>query len=311
MKTAIVTGANGFIGSAVVRELLQHDYHVYAVCRRNSSSNVPESNDVEIVFCNLDEMRRLQEAIPARLYDCFYHLAWEGIADAGRDSPEIQIQNVQWTIEALRVAQEIGCERFVGAGSIMERESLAGMLAQGSYPGRGDIYGGSKLLAHIMCKSIAAHLGIDILWGKITNAYGPGENNSRLINSTIRKCLRGESPQFTSGVQNYDFVYIDDVARAFRLIGENGKSFHEYTIGSSTARPLKEFLLEMHRAVAPEIPFGFGNVPFSGVNLPLAEFDCAQTEADTGFRAQIDFVEGCMRTVKSIETEKYVEQKHP
>ena len=60
------------------------------------------------------------------------------------------------------------------------------------------------------------------------------------------------APQFTAGTQNYDFVYIDDVARAFRLIGEKGKPFHEYLIGSSTARPLKEFLLEM-KAPSPRI----------------------------------------------------------
>ena len=43
-------------------------------------------------------------------------------------------------------------------------------------------------------------------------------------------------------MQNYDFVYIDDVARAFRLIGEKGKPFHEYVIGSGNAKPLKNFL---------------------------------------------------------------------
>lgn len=47
----------------------------------------------------------------------------------------------------------------------MEYEALAGMLAQGSYPGRGDIYGGAKLLAHIMCKALAAQVGIEIVMG--------------------------------------------------------------------------------------------------------------------------------------------------
>ena len=96
---------------------------------------------------------------------------------------------------------------------------------------------------------------------------------------------------------NYDFVYIDDVARAFRLIGENGKPFHEYLIGSSNARPLKEFLLEMQASIAPQLPFRFGDIPFTGIDLPLDRFDCSQTEADTGFRAEISFAEGCRRTM--------------
>ena len=119
-----------------------------------------------------------------------------------------------------------------------------------------------------------------------------------MVNTTIQKCIRRESPQFTAGTQNYDFVHIDDVARAFRLIAERGKPFHENLIGSSAARPLKEFLLEMQAAVAPDIPFLFGAVLFTDVDLPLSEFDCSQTEADTGFRAEISFAEGCRRTME-------------
>lgn len=174
---------------------------------------------------------------------------------------------------------------------------MAAAYTQGNRPGLGYIYGGGKLIAHVMCMSVAAQIGIDLIWPEITNAYGVGERSPRLVNTTIQKCIRNEPPQFTSGVQNYDFVYIDDVARAFRLIGEKGKPFHEYLIGSSQARPLREFLLEMQAAIAPELEFRFGDVPFTGIDLPLERFDCSQTEADTGFRAEISFAEGCKRTM--------------
>lgn len=128
------------------------------------------------------------------------------------------------------------------------------------------------------------------------STYGPGEKSARLVNTALQKCMRGEAPQFTAGTQNYDFVYIDDVARAFRLIAENGKPFHEYLIGSGRAKPLKEFLQEMRQAVAPELEFRFGDIPFTGINLPLEKFDCSATEADTGFRAEVSFAEGCRKT---------------
>lgn len=308
MKTAIVSGANGFIGSALVRELLSNDYKVYALCRESSCANIPHADRIEIIFCDLCEIQQLERMIPQNPYTCFYHLAWKGVADSSRDCPELQIKNVQWTINALRAAKKIGCRRFVGAGSIMEYEALAGMRAQESCPGRGDIYGGAKVLAHIMCKALAAQVGIELLWAEVTNAYGPGEKSPRLVNSTIRKCLRGEAPEFTAGTQNYDFVYIDDVARAFRLIGEKGRPFHKYTIGSSMARPLKDFLLEMQKAVAPDLPFKLGSVPFTGVNLPLTEFNCSDTERDTGFRAEVDFKEGCKLTAEWIKREKGIER---
>lgn len=296
MKTAIVTGANGFVGSAVVKELLLAGYKVYALDRPGASENLPKSDACLFIPCELVQIRSLVKQIPRGTPEIMYHFAWAGSAGPGRADTEMQLQNAQWTIDSLRVAQELGCKRFVCAGSITEDETIAAAYTQGNKPGLGYIYGGGKLAAHAMCMSVAADIGIDLLWPEITNAYGIGEKSPRLINTTIQKCIRGEAPRFTAGTQNYDFVYIDDVARAFRLIGENGKPFHRYLIGSGKARALKEFLLEMRETIAPDLPFLFGDIPFTGISLPLSAFDCSETEQDTGFTAKIPFHEGCKRT---------------
>lgn len=296
MKKAIVTGANGFVGGATLRELVRHGYEVWAVGHQNHFPNVPEHPCVHKVSCDLADMKTLTGKIPTGEYDLFYHFAWAGSAGPARADTALQLNNVQWTVDALRTAKELGCHRFVAAGSIVEHETMAAAYTQGNRPGMGYIYGSGKLAAHTMCMSVAANIGIELVWPEITNAYGVGERSPRLVNTTIQKCIRGEVPQFTAGTQNYDFVYIDDVARAFRLIGENGKPFHEYLIGSSSARPLRNFLEEMQQAIAPELTFSFGDVPFTGVDLPLAAFDCTETERDTGFRAQVGFAEGCKRT---------------
>lgn len=304
MKIAVVSGANGFVGSAVVRELLNHDYKIYALIREGRRQNLPQDSRVIPVICELSDIKNLKDKLPDDDYQLFYHFAWDGSAGAARADTELQLQNVQWTIDALRVAKEIGCSRFICAGSIMEHETIAAAYTQGNKPGLGYIYGGGKVIAHIMSMSVAAAIGIDLIWAEITNAYGVGEVSPRMVNTTIRKVIIGEEPQFTAGTQNYDFVYIDDVACAFRLIGENGKAFHEYLIGSSTARPLKEFLLEMKSAIAPDLAFHFGDVPFTGVDLPLSKFDCTKTELDTGFKAQVSFAEGCKRTMEWLYNEK-------
>ena len=296
MRTVIISGANGFVGGTLVRELLKYDYRIYALDREGCCGNLPEDPRVTFVPCDLAEMVSLRDKLPEADYDIFFHFAWVGSAGPGRADTALQLQNAQRTVDSLRVAKELGCKRFLCAGSIMEHETMAAAYTQGNRPGMGYIYGGGKLIAHVMCMSVAAQIGIDLIWPEITNAYGVGERSPRLVNTTIQKCLRGESPQLTSGTQNYDFVYVEDVARAFRLIGENGKPFHEYLIGSSNARPLKEFLLEMQAAIAPDLPFQFGDIPFTGIDLPLSKFDCSQTEADTGFRAEISFAEGCRRT---------------
>lgn len=163
---------------------------------------------------------------------------------------------------------------------------------------------GAKLAAHIMCKCIASDIGIDLLWGIITNAYGPGEISRRLINTALRKIINGETPRFTSATQNYDFVYIDDVARAFRLIGEKGVPFSEYLIGSSNARPLKDYLMEMNQIVAKDMDFVYGDIPFSGTNLPIDTFDTKKIKNDTGFVAELPFKEGVKRTFAWLDKQR-------
>ncbi len=304
MKRVIVTGANGFVGSAVIRELIKNDVEVLALCHK-----IPEKKIISDLITykefELSKIEELKDIVINDYYDTFYHFAWAGSAGSDRSDTKLQLQNVQWTIDALNFAKSIGCKRFVCAGSIIEYETMRACYTDGNKPGLGYIYGSAKMAAHTMAMSIAANIGIDLIWAEITNAYGVGEISSRLINTSIKKIINKENPQFTSGTQNYDFVYIDDVARAFYLIGKNGKPFHSYLIGSGNAKPLKEFLLEMKESIAKDVDFIFGDVPFTGVNLDLSIFDTKKTELDTGFKAEISFAEGVKRTYEWL---KKVEQ---
>lgn len=302
MKKVIVTGANGFVGSALVKELLNNDYEVVALDLKGNSENLPK-DDRRISFIGIDlsDTEKLMNFVEKDDYEAFYHLAWAGSSGEARADVCLQLRNANWTVQNLRAAKALGCRRFVCAGSIMEHEAVAAAYKQGNRPGPGYIYGCGKLAAHIMSMSVAASINMELIWAEITNAYGPGEFSSRLVNATLRKCINGEVPRFTAGTQNYDFVYIDDVARAFRMIAEKGKPFHEYIIGSSKAKPLRDFLLEMKQSVAPELDFIFGELPYTGVNLPLEKFSCKKTEQDTGFRALISFDEGTKRTMQWLK----------
>lgn len=297
MSVAVVTGANGFVGGALTRELLNTGYKVYAIDRAGCTSNLPTDNPAcAFIPCDMATVAELTRHIPCGEVDLFFHLAWAGVSDTSRGDASVQLRNAQWTVDALAVAKALKCRRFICAGSIVESEVLAAAYTPGCRPGLGYIYGGGKVVAHTMCTSLAATWGIDLVWPVLINTYGVGERSQRMVVTAIRKCIAGESPRFTAATQNYDFVYIDDVARAFRLIAERGKPFHEYVIGSGHARPLKDFLLEMKSAIAPDLDFVFGDIPFTGVNLPLEKFDASATERDTGFKATIPFAEGCRKT---------------
>jgi UDP-glucose 4-epimerase len=299
LKKAIVTGANGFLGSALIKELIKNGIEVIALCRKDHNRNIPTG--VQIVPFDFEHSNDLPLLIKDRNIDTFYHFAWEGSSGAARADTKLQLNNVNWTVDCLKAAKEIGCTRFVCAGTIMEHETMEAAYKQENRPGLGYIYGSGKLAAHTMCMPVAANIGIDLMWAKITNAYGPGELSPRFINTTLRKILNNEPLQFTSGIQNYDFVYIDDVARAFYLIGKNGKPFCHYLIGSSHAQQLKLFIMEIKKILAPSKDFILGDVPYTGVQMSLSDFDCSQTEKDIGFKAEINFAEGILKTMNWIK----------
>lgn len=298
MKKAIITGANGFVGNSLVKELLKQNVEVIALDMKDNNLSLIDSDLLKFVPHNLKNNKELLEKIKDRDIDIFYHFAWIGSAGEDRANYSLQLENAKFTMECIEIAKKIGCKRFVCAGSIMEHETISATYTQGNKPGLGYIYGSGKLVAHTMGMSVATKVGIDLVWAKITNAYGVGELSPRFLNTTIRKIINREPLQFTSGSQNYDFIYVDDVARAFYLIGKNGKAFHHYLIGSSTAKPLKEFILQIKKTLAPEQKFIFGDIPFSGINLSLEDFDCSLTEKDTGFVAQVSFEDGIQKTME-------------
>lgn len=302
MKRVIVTGANGLVGSAVLKELVKNQVEVLALCHRIPDNTIDDRLITYKKF-ELDKINDLD--ITKDYYDTCYHLAWSGSMGDDRGDIELQLKNVQWTIDVLNFAKKIGCSRFIGVGTITEFDALKTAYTDGSKPGISHIYGSAKSVTFAMAKSVAAKINIDFLWAIITNGYGIGDKTNRMLNNAIRTIIKKESPKFTSGTQNYDFVYIDDVARAFYLIGEKGKPFYSYLIGSGNARPLKEFLLEMKESIGKDVDFIFGDVPFNGVNLDLSVFDTKKTEEDTGFKAAVSFAEGTKKTYEWLkEVEK-------
>ncbi|MFT3952088.1 MAG: NAD-dependent epimerase/dehydratase family protein [Oscillospiraceae bacterium] len=296
MNKVVITGADGFVGSAAAAYFLQNGIAVLALDLAEKPARLVPHPKLVYKQCDCSEQGAFAAAIPAGEYDTLLHFAWAGSAGEARADYVLQMQNALTTVACMKTAKERGCTRFVCAGSIMETEAEAAVRAQGNKPGAGYIYGIGKQTAHSLCKTVAAQLGIELVWAMITNAYGAGELSPRFVNTTIRKILRGEALQFTAATQNYDFVYITDVARAFYLIAQNGKPFCNYLIGSCAARPLKEFIYELVEALDPQAQPVFGDIPFTGTNLPLAAFDATPALDDCGFRAEISFAAGARMT---------------
>ena len=114
----------------------------------------------------------------------------------------------------IEAAARYGASKFVGLGSQAEYGALEGRITETALPRPTTLYGASKLATYVLTSQLASQLEIEFAWMRVFSAYGPDDNPHWLIPSTIEQMLRGERPQLTAGRQYWDFLFIDDLAKA-------------------------------------------------------------------------------------------------
>ena len=302
MKKALVTGANGFVGTALCKALSQNNVEVIAIVRDQTEniSGIDGIKNLRIVYCDLTKFHELDTVIADRDIDVLYHLAWVGSAGPLRGDYSVQLNNIRYSCETVEVCAKMGIPRFVFASSIMEYE-IAAMMERDDTPSINTLYSSAKVSADYITRTLAGKLGVEYIRAVISNIYGPGELSPRLINTSIRKMLAGEHCAFSAGEQMYDFIYIDDAAQTFVEIGDKGKNNRTYYIGSLEPKPLKEFLIALRNQIDPQIQIGLGDLEFNGVSLSYKEFDIVAVKNDTGFEPATTFEDGVQKTIEWIK----------
>ena len=301
MKRAVITGASGMIGSALIRRLIQEKIEVAAVVRPGSKKmgQIPKSSLVTIVECPLDRLDGLPD-LTKGMFDGFYHFAWDGTFGERRNDAYLQNSNVRWTLDAVHAAYRLGCKIFVGAGSQAEYGRVEGKLSPDLPVSPENGYGVAKYTAGTLSAIYAEQLGLTHVWARILSVYGPGDNPFTMVSSTIQKLLRKEKPSLTKGEQLWDYLYCDDAAEAFYRMGRRSQN-GVYCVGSGVAKPLREYIEQLRDAVDQALPLGLGERPYTENQVMCLCADIAALTADTGFVPKIPFSEGIARTVEWIK----------
>lgn len=315
----VVTGATGFIGTALCRELLESGHEVWAVIRPGSakreklsfdrisedgqsedrqlkssqSGNKLQRQKLHIMELSLEQLWELPDHIESA--DVFYHLAWNGSAGAEREDFDIQYTNIRYTAQAVRAAAKCGCRKFVGAGSQAEYGVVRERTVEyETVPHPFMMYGAAKLAAYHMGRLVAGREGISFVWPRIYSVYGVGENAGTLV-SYVMDCLeKGRVPELSPCENMWNFLEITDCARALLLLGERPDTEGIYHVASEDTRLLKEFVEEIRDVIAPGCALGFGVKKSDPERTFWLEPDTGRLR-ELGFREEVEFGEGIRR----------------
>ncbi|PAF29527.1 NAD-dependent epimerase/dehydratase family protein [Paenibacillus sp. 7516] len=298
----VITGPTGSIGMALVQLFLENNVEVLAICRKGSTGikYFPKSHLIKIVELNLDEYATAN--IQGK-YDVFYHFAWNDSFGPRRNNVDTQNSNISYTLDAVRLAKDLGCHMFIGAGSQAEygRSSYPLTSKTATFPENS--YGIAKLSAGQLSRILCEQLKIKHVWTRVLSVYGPYDDSQTMVIDTIRKMLLKESIDFTKGEQIWNFLYSKDAAKIFYELSLKGLNGKVYCIGSKDTRPLKSFVEQMRDEVSPLQPLKFGGIPYAPNQVMHLSTDIAELEQDIGCIGLTTFSNGIRETVDYVRNQ--------
>ena len=296
MKRVIVTGANGFIGSSLIKKLVEKNIYVEALDISFEKSRLPKSDFINEIETNLEDMDEVISNISKDSYDCFYHLAWRGVNGADKADPNIQIDNINMVLRCAKIAKELGVQKFLCAGTVAEQ--AVNSLSSLKNTSGGMMYGSAKHCAHIMLETYCKNVGLDFVWMQFSNIYGPENKTGNLVSYTIDTLLNNQEALFGPAEQMYDFIYVNDLITAALLLGEKTTKHNCYFIGSGAPRVLKDYLFEIGDLMGKADKIKIGERPDDGIKYTEDMFDISLLVEDIGDYITKGFTEGIKYTIE-------------
>lgn len=297
-KKIALTGATSSIGIAIINECIKNRIEVLAFVQKDSlhRDRIPQSKYVKIVNCSLEEMITYENNNHLSA-DVLFHLAWGSTKKEIRSEIKPQIQNINYSIDSVGLAHKLNCKVYVGAGSQAEFGRSNEKLNEESITKPETAYGMAKLCFCQMTRLECRKYGIKHIWPRIFSTYGPNSQENTILSYTISSILRNESPKLTACEQIWDFMYVDDAARAMMLLAQYGRDGEIYCVSSGKSGKMRDFIGIVSKELKKDVEIGYGILPYSDNTVMHLEGDIEKLQRDTGFVAQVPFEEGIARTI--------------
>jgi nucleoside-diphosphate-sugar epimerase len=296
MKTAIITGAGGFVGTELTKKMIENGIKVVAISMHFNDS-FPMSELVERIEADISDSEQLLSIIPNGPYEAFYHLAWAGVNGPQKADPLVQLDNAKMVMSCARIAKKLDCKKFLCSGTVAEKAVDSLHLIEKTSGGM--VYGIAKHCTHLMLETYCKNIGMPFVWMQFSNIYGPQNKTGNLVSYTLGEILQEREATFGPAEQPYDFIYVDDLIEAVYRLGLYKTRENCYLIGSGEPRVLKDYLMEIgKKSGRPEL-IKIGVRPDDGIVYKAEMFDNATLKADIGEYVKRTFSENITYTIEN------------
>jgi nucleoside-diphosphate-sugar epimerase len=261
-KRVFITGATGFVGSHLLRHLVNSGDTVAVLIRPESDPwRIADLlNRIEPITGRLSEPAALRQPLADFKPDVVYHLGWYGSGPEGRDDPRQLTENVSDACTMVGLAADSGASAWVGLGSQAEYGPTGAVLNESTPTKPATQYGAAKLSAGKLTRDLCAERSMRHVWLRLVTAYGPADQPFYLIPHIILGLLRGKRPALTEGHQPGDYLYVADACAAIRAAGLTEECAGTYVLASGQHRPVRDVALTLRDIIDPRLEIGLGEV---------------------------------------------------
>lgn len=308
---SLVTGADGFVGQWLVRELLANGDEVTGMTRGDHSQLTTLPTDaathVRWLSAELLEPQTLRVAVEESKPEVVYHLAAQAsVAQSLQDPAGTVETNVIGTanvLEAVRAQAPAALVIAIGSAEIYGAVDPKALPLREDAPIRpNNPYAGSKAAAEVLALQYAQTGWLRVIATRSFNHSGPGQSPTFAAAAFAKQCAditRGkQAPVLRHGnlSAQRDFLDVRDVVKAYRLLGARGTSGEVYNVCSGRAVSMREIVEELVRLVGQPVELRQDPERMRPVDTPVIVGDPGRLQRDTGWQPAIPL----LRTLRDL-----------